>query len=105
MGSESSPFYLCKDLYMKITLNPSQSFWGLMDPIDLKVTLALTENDPVTEINESNLRPWEVKQIATSVKDKRISISLHVEDLLKSLPEDNKEQKKLTIKKATKRKA
>ena len=90
---------------MKIALNPAQSFWGLMDPIDLKVTLSLTENDPITEINESDLRPWEISQIATSVKDRRISISLHLEDLLKSLTENNKEEKKLTIKKATKRKA
>lgn len=87
---------------MKITLNPAQSFWGLMDPIDLKLTLSLSEITPSVEIDEKKLDTWEVKQIASSVKDRKISISVHIEDLLKSLPEHHKEEKKVVSKKAIK---
>lgn len=90
---------------MKVTLNPSQSFWGLMDPIDLSLTLSLTENQPTKEIDEKKLFPWEVTQIEASVKDRKISISLQLEDLLKSLPETTKEEKRVATKKATKIKA
>lgn len=79
---------------MKIALNPTRSFWGLMDPIDLKVTLSLTESHPVVEIDETKLHSWEVHQIVGSVKDRKISISVQVEDLLKSIPESTKQDKK-----------
>lgn len=87
---------------MKITLNPNHSFWGLMDPIDLKLTLALNDSAPDAELDETKLSNWEIKQIAGSVKEKRISISLQLEDLLKSLPETTKQEKKAASKKATK---
>lgn len=90
---------------MKITLNPSQCFWGLMDPVDLTLTLSLTENQPTQEIDEKKLYPWELSQIAASVKDRKISISLQLEDLLKSLPETPNQEKKMAAKKATKIKA
>ncbi len=90
---------------MKIALSPAHSFWGLMDPIDLKLTLSLTESQPVTEIDESKLYAWEIRQIVGSVKDRKISISVQVEDLLKSLPESTKQEKKVAPKKAAKIKA
>ena len=90
---------------MKIALHPNQSFWGLMDPIDLKLTLSLTEFQPDAEIDETKLQTWELNQIATSVKDRRISISVQLEDLLKSLPENTKQEKKAASKKAAKIKA
>jgi hypothetical protein len=87
---------------MKIALQPTQSFWGLMDPIDLKVVLTLTEIQPTVEIDESKLSAWQIKQIVGSVKDKRISISVQVEDLIKSLPATPIKEKKALVKKATK---
>lgn len=88
---------------MKIRLSPKESFWGLMDPIDLKLTLSLTEQKPLTEIDETKLYDWEITQIVKSVQDRRISISLQVEDLLKSLPETEKKVTKKVVKKATKK--
>ena len=90
---------------MKIALNPNCFFWGLMNPVDMKLTLSLNESDPNVEIDETKLTNWEIKQIAGSVKDEKISISLQLEDLLKSLPETNKEQKKVAPKKVAKIKA
>jgi hypothetical protein len=91
---------------MKIKLSPTISFWGLMDPIDLKLTLSLSESSPLAEIDESKLYDWELKQIIGSVKDRRISISVKVEDLLKSLEEKTIiKQEKKAIKKVLKLKA
>lgn len=91
---------------MKIRLSPKVSFWGLMDPVDLKLTLSLTEPSPLVEIDESKLYDWELKQIVGSVQDGRISISVKVEDLLKSIAENTKiKQEKKASKKATKLKA
>ena len=87
---------------MKIALQPAQSFWGLMDPADLKIVLALTEIDPSIEVDETKLAAWQIKQIVGSVKDKRISISVQVEDLIKSLPATPLKEKKASVKKATK---
>lgn len=101
MGSRNAPLFIYKGLIMKIALNPNQMFWGLIDPIDLKMTLSLTELHPNTEIDESKLHAWEIKQILGSVKDKRISISVQVEDLIKSLPAtQERKEKKITPKKA-----
>lgn len=100
MGERKLPFFIYTRITMKIALSPAQSFWGLMDPIDLKLTLSLSETQPVTEIDETKLYPWEVHQIIGSVKDKKISISVQVEDLLKSLPESTSER---LVKKAPKR--
>jgi hypothetical protein len=82
---------------MKIALHPNQMFWGLMNPVDLKLTLSLTEVHPSTEIDESKLHAWEIKQIIGSVKDKRISISVQVEDLIKSLPAALERKEKKTV--------
>lgn len=90
---------------MKITLNPEHSFWGLMNPIDLKLTLSLNDSAPDAELDETKLSQWEIKQIVGSVKERKISISLQVEDLLKSLPESTKQEKKVVPRKATKIKA
>lgn len=91
---------------MKIRLSPRESFWGLMDPIDLKLTLSLSETAPLIEIDETKLYDWELNQIVKSVKDRRISISVQVEDLLKSLTEKTKiKQEKKAVKKAQKLKA
>lgn len=88
---------------MKIRLSPRESFWGLMDPIDLKLTLSLSEVTPQVEVDESKLYEWEINQILKSVQDRRISISLQVEDLLKSLPETEKKISKKVTKKVTKK--
>jgi hypothetical protein len=90
---------------MKIKLSPRESFWGLMDPIDLKLTLSLSEITPFIEIDETKLNEWEINQILKSVKDRRISISVQVEDLIKSLPETNKKVERKSPKRAVKIKA
>jgi hypothetical protein len=84
---------------MKIALQPPHLFWGLMNPKDLKLTLSLTDVSPISpEVNQEQLMPWEIKQILASVKAKRISISVQVEDLVKLIPAA--EQKKAVEKKA-----
>ena len=90
---------------MKIILNEEHCFWGLMHPIDFRLTLSLNDSKPAIEVDETKLSNWEIKQIAGSVKDKKISISLQLEDLLKSLTETSKEIKKVAPKKAPKIKA
>ena len=82
---------------MKIALQPPHLFWGLMNPKDLKCTLSLTDISPISsEISQESLHPWELKQIIASVKAKRISISVQVEDLVKLIPtaEEKKVEKK-----------
>jgi hypothetical protein len=91
---------------MKIALQPPHLFWGLMNPKDLKVTLSLTDISPISpEVNQDQLLPWEIKQIVASVKAKRISISVQLEDLVKLVPaaEEKKVEKKAPVrgKKAT----
>jgi len=78
---------------MKISLLKLHSFWGLMNPTDLKLTASLTEEAPVIEINESKLYPWEIKQILGSIREKKITISVQVEDLVKLIPTEEKEKK------------
>jgi hypothetical protein len=102
---KSSPFYFTRIQNMKITLNSNHSFWGLMDPVDLKLTLSLNDSTPDAELDETKLSQWEIKQITGSVKDKKISISLHLEDLLKLSTENTKQEKKVANKKAAKIKA
>jgi hypothetical protein len=77
-----------------------------MNPKDLKVTLSLTDISPISaEVNQEQLLPWEIKQIVASVKAKRISISVQLEDLVKLVPtaEEKKVEKKAPVrgKKAT----
>lgn len=88
---------------MKIRLSPKVSFWGLMDPIDLKLKYNLTEISPVGEVDETKLADWEKDQILKSVQDGRISISVKPEDLLKSLPEKEIKVSKKVAKKVTKK--
>ena len=80
---------------MKIALQPPHTFWGLMNPKDLKCTVSLTDVSPISsEINQDKLYPWEINQIVASVKAKRISISVQIEDLVKLLPVDEKKVEK-----------
>lgn len=58
-------------------------FWGLMHPSTLKPTLILTESKTSVDVDETILEQWELKQIRESVKNKRISISVEMEELLK----------------------
>lgn len=91
---------------MKILLNSNQMFWGLMDPKTLKPSMILTESHNAEEVDETKLQQWELKQIRDSVKNKRISISVEVEDLLKLInveKEPSKEKKISAPKKVTKR--
>lgn len=88
---------------MKIKLSPKVSFWGLMDPVDLKLKYSLTELSPVGELDETKLANWERDQIFKSVQDGRISISVKREDLLKSLPEKEIKISKKVAKKVTKK--
>lgn len=84
---------------MKISLEKNYSFWGLMNPKDLQLTLSLTAEKPVSpEIDETKLHEWEIKQIIGSLKSKRISISAKVEDLVKLISQE----KKGTVSKSTK---
>jgi hypothetical protein len=69
---------------MKIVLDTNHMFWGLMDPKTMQVTCMLTEASPVVSVDETALPEWAVKQIVESVKKNTISISVQVEELLKS---------------------
>jgi hypothetical protein len=76
---------------MKIQLNRSQSFWGLMNPKDLKLTLNLTSENPTSaEINLEKLHVWEIKQILGSLKSEKISISVKPQDLIELIPQDQR---------------
>lgn len=55
-----------------------------MNPKTLQMSLNLTEVNPVAELDESKLTDWELSQIESSVKKNKISISVQIEDLLKS---------------------
>ena len=91
---------------MKILLNSNQMFWGLMDPKTLKPSMILTESHNSVEVDEAQLQQWELKQIRDSIKNKRISISVELEDLLKLInieKEPSKEKKVSTPKKVAKK--
>lgn len=91
---------------MKILLNSNQMFWGLMDPKTLKPSMILTESHNSVEVDEAQLQQWELKQIRDSIKNKRISISVELEDLLKLInieKEPSKEKKVSAPKKVTKK--
>jgi|688.fasta_scaffold735871_2 hypothetical protein len=87
---------------MKIVLDANQMFWGLMNPRTLTLTHSLSENNPAIELDESKLEKWELDQIKASVKAKKITISVQVEELIKSESKDIKENKPSTKKKPTK---
>lgn len=81
-------------------------FWGLMDPKTLKLSMVLTESHNSEEVDETKLQQWELKQIRDSIKNKRISISVEVEELLKLInveKEPSKEKKISTPKKVAKK--
>lgn len=81
-------------------------FWGLMDPKTLKPSMILTESHNSAEVDEAQLQQWELKQIRDSIKNKRISISVELEDLLKLInieKEPSKEKKVSAPKKVTKK--
>lgn len=69
---------------MKILLDSNQMFWGLMNPKTMQVSLVITEASPSIVIDESTLEDWAIKQIVESVKKNKISISVQLEELLKS---------------------
>lgn len=91
---------------MKILLNSNQMFWGLMNPKTLQPSMILTESQNSRDIDETKLEQWELKQIRDSVKNKRISISVEMEELLKLInveKEPSKEKKVSTPKKVAKK--
>ena len=87
---------------MKIVLDANQMFWGLMNPRTLTLTHSLSETNPAIELDESKLEKWELDQIKASVKAKKITISVQVEELIKSESKDIKENKPSNKKKPTK---
>lgn len=81
-------------------------FWGLMNPKTLQPSMILTESQNSRDIDETKLEQWELKQIRDSVKNKRISISVEMEELLKLInveKEPSKEKKVSTPKKVAKK--
>jgi hypothetical protein len=84
---------------MKIALDANHVFWGLMNPDTMKLPVILTEDHSTIEVDESTLEPWAIKQIVESVKKNRISISVQIEELLKSETKDIVSEPELSIKK------
>jgi hypothetical protein len=69
---------------MKIVLDTNQMFWGVMHPKTMRIALMLTEHAPSITVDENELEKWAVDQIIESVKKNKISISVQLEELLKS---------------------
>lgn len=69
---------------MKIVLETTQMFWGLADPKTKHITHYLTESHPVLIVEQTELPEWAINQIVESVKKNKISISVQIEELLKS---------------------
>jgi hypothetical protein len=84
---------------MKIALNVNHVFWGLMNPQTMQLPTILTEDNPDISVEESTLEPWAIKQIVESVKKNRISISVQIEELLKSETKDIVSELEVSIKK------